>query len=87
MSDFSEKSDIFCVPTRAFAAFFTAYTKAINKRFGRVGALFQGQFRGKLIQKYEHLLSLCLYNHTNPVKDPLVEALLTAVSPTRMSTA
>jgi REP element-mobilizing transposase RayT len=50
-----------------------SYTKAINKRFGRVGALFQGQFRGKLIQKYEHLLSLCLYNHTNPVKDGLVD--------------
>src|SRR5690242_8912111 len=33
MSDFSEKSDISEMPTRAFAAFFTAYTKAINKAY------------------------------------------------------
>jgi hypothetical protein len=29
-----------------------SYTKAINKRFSRVGALFQGQFQGKPIQHY-----------------------------------
>jgi putative transposase len=49
-----------------------SYTKAINKRFGRVGSLFQGQFQGKPIQKYEHLLNLCIYIHANPVKDGLV---------------
>ena len=57
-----------------------SYTKAINKRFARVGALFQGQFhlylrykcrRGKPVQNYEHLLSLCVYIHANPVKDGL----------------
>ena len=35
-----------------------SYTKAINKRFDRVGALFQGQFEGKPVQNYAHLLSL-----------------------------
>jgi len=50
-----------------------SYTKAINKRFGRVGALFQGQFQGKPIQHYHHLLNLCVYIHANPVKDGLVE--------------
>jgi len=49
-----------------------SYTKAINKRFARVGALFQGQFRGKPVKNYEHLLSLCVYIHANPVKDGLV---------------
>jgi len=49
-----------------------SYTKAINKRFGRVGALFQGQFRGKPVKNYAHLLSLCVYIHANPVKDGLV---------------
>jgi putative transposase len=49
-----------------------SYTKAINKRFGRVGALFQGQFRGKPIRNFKHLLSLCVYIHANPVKDGLV---------------
>ena len=49
-----------------------SYTKAINKRFDRVGALFQGQFQGKPVQNYAHLLSLCVYIHANPVKDGLV---------------
>jgi putative transposase len=49
-----------------------SYTKAINKRFGRVGALFQGQFQGKPVKDYEHLLNLCIYIHANPVKDGLV---------------
>ena len=49
-----------------------SYTKAINKRFGRVGALFQGQFQGKPVQSYKHLLNLCIYIHANPVKDGLV---------------
>ncbi|MFZ5857922.1 MAG: transposase [Chloroflexota bacterium] len=49
-----------------------SYTKAINKRFGRVGALFQGQFQAKPVQSYEHLLNLCVYIHGNPVKDGLV---------------
>jgi putative transposase len=48
-----------------------SYTKAINKRFDRVGALFQGQFQGKPIKTYKHLLTLCAYIHANPVKDGL----------------
>jgi putative transposase len=48
-----------------------SYTKAINKRFNRVGALFQGQFQGKPIKTYMHLLTLCAYIHANPVKDGL----------------
>lgn len=48
-----------------------SYTKAINKRFDRVGALFQGQFQGKSITTYKHLLTLCAYIHANPVKDGL----------------
>ena len=65
----------------AMQKFGISYTKAINKRFGRVGALFQGQFhlylrywrrQGKPIRNYAHLLSLCVYIHANPVKDGLV---------------
>jgi len=60
--------------SQAMQKFLISYTKAINKRFGRVGALFQGQFQGKLVQNYEHLLNLCVYIHANPVKDGLVAA-------------
>jgi putative transposase len=49
-----------------------SYTKAINKRFERIGSLFQGQFQAKPIQTYPHLLNLCIYIHANPVKDGLV---------------
>ena len=50
-----------------------SYTKAINKRFDRTGALFQGAFHSKPISEYNHLQSLCVYIHANPVKDGLVE--------------
>jgi putative transposase len=56
----------------AMQKFGISYTKAINKRFSRVGALFQGQFQGKPIQNYNQLLNLCVYIHANPVKDGLV---------------
>ena len=56
----------------AMQKFGISYTKAINKRFSRVGALFQGQFQGKPVQTYAHLLNLCIYIHANPVKDGLV---------------
>jgi len=56
----------------AMQKFGISYTKAINKRFSRVGALFQGQFQGKPIKQYNHLLNLCIYIHANPVKDGLV---------------
>jgi putative transposase len=55
----------------AMQRFGISYTKAINKRFSRVGALFQGQFQGKPVQSYKYLLNLCLYIHANPVKDGL----------------
>ena len=56
----------------AMQKFGISYTKAINKRFSRVGSLFQGQFHGKPIKAYSHLLNLCIYIHANPVKDGLV---------------
>lgn len=34
--------------------------------------MFQGQFQGKLIKNYEHLLNVCVYVHANPDKDGLV---------------
>ena len=40
--------------SRAMQKFLISYTKAINKRFSRVGSLFQGQFQAKPIQTYSH---------------------------------
>jgi putative transposase len=58
--------------SRAMMRLSVSYTKAINKRFERVGSLFQGQFQAKPVQNYPHLLNLCVYIHANPVKDGLV---------------
>ena len=48
-------------------AFSLSYAKAINKRYERVGPLFQGRFEGKLVHKDEYLLHLSRYIHLNPV--------------------
>ncbi len=58
----------------AMQKFLISYTKAINKRFERTGALFQGQFQAKPVTTYKHLLTLCAYIHANPVKDGLAAA-------------
>lgn len=71
-SELSDGAEFSGAVSLAMQKFGISYTKAINKRFDRVGALFQGQFKGKPIQHYSHLLNLCLYIHANPVKDGLV---------------
>ena len=76
-SEFSENSEVLgpevsLAVSKAMMRLGVSYTKAINKRFSRVGALFQGQFQGKPVTTYSHLLNLCVYIHANPVKDGLV---------------
>ena len=51
-----------------------AYTKGINKRFNRVGALFQGKYKAALVYSDEYLVHLVRYIHLNPVKAGLVES-------------
>ena len=48
-----------------------SYTKAINKRFARSGALFQGKFQAIVVERDEYLLHLSRYIHLNPVKAAL----------------
>ena len=73
-SDVFKTFEVSSQVSRAMQKFLISYTKAINKRFERVGSLFQGQFQAKPIQSYPHLLNLCVYIHANPVKDGLVAA-------------
>ncbi len=51
-----------------FQNFIISYTKAINQRFERVGALFQGVFQAKRVDREEYLVSLAAYIHLNPVR-------------------
>ncbi|HIK45239.1 MAG TPA: transposase [Leptolyngbyaceae cyanobacterium M65_K2018_010] len=54
-------------------AFSLSYTKAINRRHGRCGSLFQGRFRALEVDSDSYLLHLTRYIHLNPVKARLVE--------------
>lgn len=48
--------------------FTISYVKAINKRCNRVGHLFQGNFKAKLVDDNNVLLHLTRYIHLNPVE-------------------
>ena len=50
-----------------------AYTKAINKRFNRSGALFQGRFQSIHVNDPNYLIHLSRYIHLNPVKAGFVD--------------
>jgi len=44
------------------------YAQAFNRRHRRVGHLFQGRFKGILVERESHLLELTLYIVLNPVR-------------------
>mgnify|MGYP000552757306 CR=1 FL=1 len=60
-------------PSQHFSNFFNAYTKAMNKAYGRTGSLFQHPFRRIIVQDEAHLLRLVTYIHQNPQKHRFVE--------------
>ncbi len=45
-----------------------SYTKAMNIRYRRVGALFQGPFKAKHVAQDAYLMNLSRYIHRNPVE-------------------
>jgi REP element-mobilizing transposase RayT len=58
--------------SRAMQRFSISYTKAMNKRYDRVGALFQGAFRAEHVDDNAYLVHLSRYIHLNPVSAGLV---------------
>jgi hypothetical protein len=51
---------------RCFANMFIAYTKSINKAYGRRGSLFEKHLKRKLITNDAYLQTLIVYIHRNP---------------------
>ena len=49
------------------------YTQTLNRRHHRVGHLFQGRFKGILVQKESHFLEVCRYVVLNPVRAKAVD--------------
>ena len=43
----------------------TSFTMRINKKYGRVGHLFQGIYKARLVENDEDLLNVSRYIHTN----------------------
>jgi hypothetical protein len=52
--------------------FMTSYTKSINLQQNRVGPLFQGSFKAKMMPSDEAAIYCSKYIHLNPVKAKLV---------------
>ena len=50
------------------------YTQASNRRHGRNGHLFQGRFKGIVVDRDAYLLELTRYVVLNPVRARMVEA-------------
>ncbi len=52
----------------------TSYAMYINKKYKRVGHIFQDQFKSVLIESDSQLMWTSTYIHMNPVKDGLVKS-------------
>jgi REP element-mobilizing transposase RayT len=53
----------------------TAYAKYFNKKYKKIGHLFQGRYKGILVDKDSYLLELVRYIHLNPLRAKLEEKL------------
>jgi putative transposase len=51
----------------------TSYTVYVNKRHRRYGHLFQGRFKGIIVDKETYLIVLTRYIHLNPVRAGIVK--------------
>lgn len=55
-------------PSQAFANFFNAYAKAVNKGYGRTGSLFEERFGRIPVTSTSYFENLIFYIHFNPQK-------------------
>ena len=53
--------------------FLISYAKAINKKYNKVGSLFQGRYKASEITTKSYYTIIIAYIHQNPVKAGLVE--------------
>ena len=47
-----------------------SFTRYFNTKYDRVGPLFQGKFKAKIVETDEYLLQLSKYIHRNPLTLP-----------------
>ncbi len=58
--------------SRFMQSFLFGYARYFNRRYGKVGHLFQGRYRAILCDKDAYLLELVRYIHLNPVRAKVV---------------
>lgn len=70
---------VICTPRGNLSAFMqqlqTSYTVYFNRRHDRVGHLFAGRYKAKLVEGGHYLMRLTRYVHLNPVKSTRVRDL------------
>lgn len=59
--------------SRFMSDLLNGYTRYVNTRHGRIGPLFQGQFKAKHIENDSQLLHLSRYIHLNPYSAGIAE--------------
>jgi putative transposase len=72
LSDNSEP-DITKIVSHSFQKMFQSYAMAFNKKYERVGTLFQKPFKRSLVESEEYFTNLILYIHSNPQKHGYVK--------------
>jgi len=60
-------------PSQSFSNLFNAYTKAINKGYGRTGSLFEERFGRIPVTSDSYFTTLIFYIHYNPQKHGFVD--------------
>ena len=61
--------------SRSMQWFGTTYTRRFNVRHNRSGHLFQGRFKGILVEDDSYLMKLSCYIHRNPLRAHMVGRL------------
>ena len=69
-TDLSKQSepDVSNIVSHSLQKMFQSYAMAFNKKFDRVGTLFQKPFKRNLVDSEEYFTNLILYIHANPQK-------------------
>jgi hypothetical protein len=58
---------------KGIKSFFISYAKVINKKYNRVGSLFQGRYKVSEITSDSYYTTIITYIHQNPVVAKLVK--------------
>ena len=66
---------LFCTPDANLSAgmqfYLSGYANWFQRRHGHIGHLFQGRFRGYIIEDESYFWNVSRYDHLNPLRGPM----------------